>query len=58
MDYNSAGFQFLLGCSAYWWVHAIDYWQGANMKCRRHGMAHSVTEAQSHDYVEGRVEEV
>ena len=37
-------------------VHAIDYWQGAKVKCGRHGIARSVTEAQSHD--EGRVEEV
>ena len=50
------GMHCLLGSTAYWWVHAIDYWQGANVKCGRHGMAHSVTEAQSHD--EGRVEEL
>ena len=56
MDCNSAGFQFLLRCTASWWVHAIDYWQGGNVKCGRYGMAHSVTEAQSYD--EGRVEEV
>ena len=30
----------------------MDYWQGANVKCGRHGMARSVREAQSHD--EGR----
>ena len=35
--------------TAYWWVHAIDYWQDANVKCGRHGVACSVTEAQSHD---------
>ena len=56
MDCNSDGLQCLLGCTACWWVYAIDYWQGANVKCRRHGMACSVMEAQSHD--EGRVEEV
>ena len=32
---NSDGFQCLLGWTAYWWVHAIDYWQGANLKCGR-----------------------
>ena len=32
-----------------------DYWHGANVKCRRHGMARSVTEAQS--YEQGKVEE-
>ena len=32
MDCNSDGFQCLLG---YWRVHAIDYWQGANVKCSR-----------------------
>ena len=32
----------------------IDNWQGANVKCRRHGMDNSVAEAGSHD--EGRVE--
>ena len=52
----SDGFQRLLGCTAYWWVHAIDYWQGENLKCGKHGLAQSLTEAQSHD--EGRVEEV
>ena len=56
MDCNSDGFQCLLECTAYWCVHAIDYWQGANVKCGRHGMAHRVTVARSHD--EGRVEEV
>ena len=56
MDCNSDGFQCLMGSTAYWLVHAIDYWQGANVKCRRHGMACSVMEAQSH--VEGMVEEV
>ena len=56
MDCNSDGFQFLLECTAYWWVHAIDYWQGANVKCGRHGMARSVTEAQSYD--EGSVKKV
>ena len=56
MDCNRDGFQCLLGCTAYWWVHAINYWQGANVKCGKHEMAHRVTEAQSHD--EGRVEEV
>ena len=56
MDCNSDGFLCLLGCTAYWWVHATDYWQGANVKCGRHGMTRSVTEAQSHD--EGMVEEV
>ena len=30
-------------------MFALDYWQGANVKCGRHGMARSVTEAQSHD---------
>ena len=30
----------------------MDYWQGANVKCGRHGMVRSVTEAQNHD--EGR----
>ena len=30
----------------------MDYWQGAIVKCRRHGMAGSVTKAQSDD--EGR----
>ena len=49
MDNNSDGFQCLLECTAYWRVHAIDYWQGANVKCGRHGMARSVMEAQSHD---------
>ena len=49
MGCNSDGFQCLLGCTAYWWVHAIDYWQGANVKCGRHGMANSVTKAQNHD---------
>ena len=56
MDYNSDGFQCLLGYTAYWWVHAINYWQGAHVKCEKHGMARSVTDAQSHD--ECRVEEV
>ena len=56
MDCNSDGFQCLLECTAYRWVHAIDYWKGGNVKSGRHGMAHSVTEAQSYD--EGRVEEV
>ena len=56
MDCDGDGFQFLLGCTAHWWVHDIDYWQGANVKCRRYGMARIVTEAQSHDV--GRVEEV
>ena len=46
----------ILGCIAYWWVQAIDYWQGANVKYGRHGVARSVTEVQSHD--EGRVEDV
>ena len=55
MDCIGDGFQFLLGCTAYWWVHNIEYWQGLNVKCGRHGMALSVTEVQSHD--EGRVEE-
>ena len=58
MDCNSVGFRCLLGCTAYWWVHAIDYWKGANVKCGRHGMARSVTGAQSHDEGLGRVEEV
>ena len=31
------------GCMPY------DYWQGANVKCGRHGMARSVTETQSHE---------
>ena len=37
-------------------VQAIDYRHGANVKCGRHGLASSVTEAESHD--EGRVKEV
>ena len=56
MDCHNDGLQCLLGCTAYWWMCAIDYWQGANVKCGRLGMARSVTEAQSHD--DGRVEEV
>ena len=28
---------------------AIDYWQDTIVKCGRHGMAGSVTEAHSHD---------
>ena len=49
MDCNSDGFQFLLGCTAYWWAHAIDYWKGANVKCGRDRMACRVTEAKSYD---------
>ena len=49
MDFNAY-------CTAYWWVHAIDDWQGANVKCGRYGMARSVMEAQSDD--KGREEEV
>ena len=48
MDFNA----YWDACTDYWWVHAIDYWQGTNVKCGSHGMARSVTEAQSHD--EGR----
>ena len=39
MDFNA----YWDACTAYWWVHAKDYWQGTNVKCGRHGMAHSVT---------------
>ena len=51
MDFNA----YWDACTAYWWVHAIDYWQGVNVKYGRHGLAHSVTKTQSHD--EGRFEE-
>ena len=37
-------------------VGGRDYWPDAIVKCRRPGIAGSVTEAQSHD--EGRVEKV
>ena len=55
MDCNSDGFH-ALHTAGYWWVHARDYWQGENVKYRRHEMACRKAETQRH--AEGRVEDL